>query len=58
MFRRRGLDIQVAAVEKVLISAAGQLPFYERLPKGEVKAADKLPYDCMTWFSIMAVKSK
>ncbi len=58
MFRRRGLDIQVASVEKVLISKAGQLPFFERLPKGEIKTADKLPYDCMTWFSIMAIKSK
>jgi hypothetical protein len=52
MFRRRRLNIQVAAVEKVLISAAGRLPFFERLPKDEIKAADKLPYDCMTWFSI------
>jgi hypothetical protein len=58
MFRRRRLDIQVASVEKVLISAAGQLPFFERFPKGEIKAADKLPYDCMTWFSIIAVKPK
>jgi hypothetical protein len=58
MFRRRRLDIQVAAVEKVLISTAGQLPFFDRLPKGEIEAADKLPYDCMTWFSIIAVKAK
>ena len=58
MFRRRGLEIQVASVEKVLISRADKLPFFERLPKSEIKAADKLPYDCMTWFSIMAVKSK
>jgi hypothetical protein len=52
MFRNRGLDIQVAAVEKVLISPAGQLPFFVQFPKGEVNDADNLPYDCLTWFSI------
>lgn len=52
MFRGSGLDIQVAAVEKVLVIPAGQLPFFEQLPKDEVKETDKLPYDCMTWFSI------
>jgi hypothetical protein len=48
MFRNRGLDIQVAAVEKVLVLPAGQLPFFNQLPKSEIKATDKLPYDCMT----------
>jgi hypothetical protein len=57
MFRERGLDIQVVSVEKVLISPAGQLPFFDRLPKGEIKAADNLPYDCMTWFSIVKSRS-
>jgi hypothetical protein len=52
MFRRSGLEIQVAAVEKVLVAGAGQLPFFEQLPRSEIKATDKLPYDCMTWFSI------
>lgn len=52
MFRARGRDIQVASVEKVLISPAGQLPFFDQLPKTEFNAADNLPYDCMTWFSI------
>jgi hypothetical protein len=52
MCSRSGLDLQVAAVEKVLVSEAGQLPFFERFPKGEIQATDKLPYDCMTWFAI------
>jgi len=52
MFRARGLDIQVSDVEKVLVMPARQLPFFERFPVGEVKPTDKLPYDCMTWFSI------
>ena len=52
MFQKSGLDIQVAAVEKVLVAPAGKLPFFEQLPKGEIKATDRLPYDCMTWFSV------
>jgi hypothetical protein len=56
VFRARGLDIRVASVEKVLVAPAGQLPFYRRLPQGEIKAADKLPYDCMTWFSIAKLR--
>jgi hypothetical protein len=56
VFRARGLDIRVASVEKVLVAPAGQLPFYRRLPQDEIKAADKLPYDCMTWFSITKLR--
>ncbi len=52
MFREAGLDIQVAYVEKVLVVAAGKLPFLDQLSASGVKAADRLPYDCMAWFSI------
>jgi hypothetical protein len=51
LFRRFGLDIEVAAVEKVLVGRAAQLPFLQPLPKG-IEPRDRLPYDCMTWFSI------
>ena len=52
MFRAAGLEIQVASVEKVLVLRARQLPFFDRLGSAPIKPADKVPYDCMTWFSI------
>ena len=52
MFRKSGLDIEVSDVEKVLVAPAGKLPFFEQFPKGDVRASDRLPYDCMTWFSV------
>ena len=52
MFRAAGLEIRVAAVEKVLVLRARQLPFFDRLGSTTIKPADKVPYDCMTWFSI------
>lgn len=51
VFTRSGLDIEVAAVEKVLIARAAELPFLQPLPDG-VRPADRLPYDCMVWLSI------
>jgi hypothetical protein len=56
MFRARGLEIQVSGVEKVLVARAGRLPFFSQFPKGEMKATDRVPYDCMTWFSITKVR--
>lgn len=52
VFRQAGLEIRVSAVEKVLVLPAAQLPFFDRFPKGEVNAADRLPFDCQTWFSV------
>ncbi len=52
MFQAKGLDIHVTSVEKVLVAPAARLPFFEQLPAGEIRATDKLPFDCMTWFSI------
>ncbi|MGD0577537.1 MAG: hypothetical protein ABSC08_01285 [Bryobacteraceae bacterium] len=51
LFRKSGLEIEVAAVEKVLIGRAAELPFLQPLPQG-MQAADRLPYDCMVWLSI------
>lgn len=51
-FRKAGLDLQVVAVEKVLVLRAKALPFFERLPKSEIRPTDRLPYDCMTWLSV------
>jgi hypothetical protein len=44
--------IKVAGVEKVLVLPAGRLPFFEKLKAHGVREGDKLPYDCLTWFSI------
>lgn len=52
LFNSFGRRITVASVEKVLVLPAGQMPFFERLKAHGVKKGDKLPYDCLTWFSI------
>ncbi len=57
LFRTFGLDIEVAAVEKVFVARAAQLPFLQPLPKG-VQPADRLPYDCMVWLAITRLAPK
>jgi hypothetical protein len=54
LFGRFHQNIQVAFVEKVLVQRADQLPFYDLLKAQGVQAAEKLPFDCMTWFTITA----
>jgi hypothetical protein len=51
-FRKAGLDIRISVVEKVLVLPARQLPFFDRLAAEGVKPADRLPFDCITWFAI------
>jgi hypothetical protein len=58
LFARFHKSITFSCAEKVLVQKAGELPFYEQLQQQGVKAADKLPFDCMTWFSIAAVSQK
>ncbi len=57
VFLKAGLDIRVSSVEKVLVLKAGELSFFNQLQGSDVKPADKLPFDCMTWFSITAAAS-
>lgn len=52
VFRESGLEIRLAAVEKVLVLPAGELPFFARLHEGGAQARDKLPFDCQVWFSV------
>jgi hypothetical protein len=54
MFGRFHQNIQVAFVEKVLVQRADQLPYYDMLKAQGVQASEKLPFDCMTWFTITA----
>lgn len=45
-------SVTLSHVEKVLVLKAGQLPFFPQLAKLGVKAGDRLPFDCMAWFSV------
>jgi hypothetical protein len=56
LFRKAGMDIEVTSVEKVLVLPAQRLPFASLLPQGEIRATDKLPFDCQTWFAISKAK--
>ena len=55
VFRDFGLEIRLAAVEKVLVQQTELLPFLERLRKGGARTEDKLPFDCQAWFSVRPV---
>jgi len=54
LFERFHKSIKFSCAEKVLVLKTDKLPFYEQLKQQGVKAADKLPFDCMTWFTIAA----
>ncbi len=47
-----GVEIRLAAVEKVLVLKARSLPFYERLKEAGIRPEDKVPFDCQAWFSM------
>jgi hypothetical protein len=55
LFQLFDRHITLAIVEKVRVSEAGNLPFYSQLKQQGVKATDKLPFDCMAWFSLSAL---
>jgi hypothetical protein len=52
LFRASGLEIRLAAVEKVLVLPAGRLDFFATLRAAGVQTRDKVPFDCIAWFSI------
>lgn len=52
LFHRFGLRIRVSGVENVAVSPAGSLPFFDDLQKHGVRAADRLPHDCLIWFGV------
>jgi hypothetical protein len=52
LFARLERDITFSSAEKVLVMRADKLPFYDRLKQQGVRASDKLPFDCLTWFSV------
>ena len=58
MFERFNRNIKFSCAEKVLVQRADKLPFYEQLKQHGVKAAAKLPFDCMTWFSVSSAQNQ
>jgi len=54
-FNRR---VTFSCAEKVLVVEAGKLAYYDKLKQYGVTATDKLPFDCMAWFSVSAVPQK
>jgi len=49
--------IAFSYAEKVLVTEAAKLPFYEQLKQQGVKAADRLPFDCVAWFAVSYISS-
>lgn len=58
LFRTFHRGITLSSVEKVRVLEARNLPFYDHLRKQGVQATDKLPFDCMAWFSVSAEGEK
>jgi len=54
LFRRFDRQITLATVEKVRVTEAEKLPFYGTLKQQGVAGSDRLPFDCMAWFSLSA----
>jgi hypothetical protein len=55
VFGESGLEIRLAAVEKVLVQRAEFLPFFPALRDAGVQPGDKVPFDCQAWFSVQPV---
>ena len=51
-FQHFNWNSEVSGVEKVLVSKAGELPYFAQLKEQGIKATDKLPYDCLVWLSM------
>lgn len=54
LFERFNKCLQFSCAEKVLVTKAEKLPFFDKLKQDGVKASDRLPFDCMAWFSVSA----
>jgi hypothetical protein len=58
VFRKAGLEIEVAYVEKVLVAPAVQLPFFDRLRSQGIEPKDQVPFDCIVWLSIRSMERR
>jgi hypothetical protein len=55
LFGRFQRSIALSSVEKVLVTEAAKMPFYEQLRQRGIKAADRLPFDCVVWFAVSPI---
>jgi len=51
LFEEKHLGFAVSGVEKVSVAAAGTLPNFPHLVAQGVTAGDRVPFDCLIWFS-------
>ena len=51
-FNRHNVKILVSGVENVSVARAGDLPYFDELQTHGINAPDRLPYDCLIWFSL------
>jgi hypothetical protein len=58
LFEHFNKSIRFSCAEKVLVLEAGKLPYYDQLEQYGIKETDKLPFDCMTWFSVSPAAQK
>jgi hypothetical protein len=52
VFQRFNWRLEVSAVEKVSVSKAGTLPYFQRLKEKGIAAKDRVPYDCQVWLAV------
>jgi hypothetical protein len=52
LFHQYHKRITISSVEKVLVSEAGKLGYFDRLKSDGIQASDRLPFDCMVWFGV------
>lgn len=52
LFERYHKRLTISSVEKVLVSEAGKRGYFDRLKSDGILASDRLPFDCMVWFSV------
>jgi len=57
LFRTFNRTIRFSSAEKVLIMEAGKTAAFRALKKHGIQAADRLPFDCLTWFAVSAAQS-
>jgi hypothetical protein len=51
LFEEKHLTFAVSGVEEVSVGAAGTLPYFPQLTALGVTAGDRVPFDCLIWFS-------
>jgi hypothetical protein len=51
LFEEKHLTFAVSGVEEVSVGAAGKLPYFPQLVAQGVTAGDRVPFDCLVWFS-------